>query len=134
MDRTVSYNIVLPTFLLDSVFVATWAKMSVIASEASGSFFPKTLRSFKIFTLKKHSRYKCFLKFIYAKTKQSKNAESACQSKFFHLFLFTLHSSVLLYLQLYIINLQKVKKKNICQKVALIYFLIEFSLKLTSAL
>lgn len=54
IERTVSYRIVLPTFLLDSVFVATWARMSVIASEASGSFLPKTRSSFSIFTFKIH--------------------------------------------------------------------------------
>lgn len=50
MDNTVSYKMVLPTFLLVSVLVATWARMSFMASEASTSFMPSTRRSFNILT------------------------------------------------------------------------------------
>lgn len=41
---------VLPTFLLVSVFVATWAKISFIASDASASLWPSILKSRRIFT------------------------------------------------------------------------------------
>lgn len=52
IDKTVSYRMVLPTFLLVSVFVATWARMSFIASEASASFFPSILSRRRILTWK----------------------------------------------------------------------------------
>lgn len=58
MVSTVSYKIVFPTFLLVSVLVATWAKMSFIASEVSGSFFPKILSKRRILTLNKFSMIK----------------------------------------------------------------------------
>lgn len=55
IDKTVSYKIVLPTFLLVSVFVATCAKISFIASDASESLCPKILNKRKIFTCKNGS-------------------------------------------------------------------------------
>uniref|UniRef100_A0A224Y1K1 Uncharacterized protein n=1 Tax=Panstrongylus lignarius TaxID=156445 RepID=A0A224Y1K1_9HEMI len=50
IDNTVSYNIVFPTFLLVSVLVATCAKISFIASDASTSFLPNILSNRSILT------------------------------------------------------------------------------------
>lgn len=55
IESTVSYRMVFPTFLLVSVLVATWAKMSFIASEASLSFLPRILSRRRILTCKKGS-------------------------------------------------------------------------------
>merc|ERR1719431_308128 len=55
MDKTVSYNIAFPTFLLVSVFVATWASISFIVSEALGSFLPSILSSLRFLICRKGS-------------------------------------------------------------------------------
>lgn len=52
IDKTVSYKIVFPTFLLVSVLVATCAKISFIASEASASLCPSIRSRRRIFTYK----------------------------------------------------------------------------------
>lgn len=52
IDKTVSYKIVFPTFLLVSVLVATCAKISFIASEASASLCPSMRSRRRIFTYK----------------------------------------------------------------------------------
>mgnify|MGYP007100401271 CR=1 FL=1 len=48
--RTVSYRIELPTFLAASVLVATWARMSFMASLASTSPLPSNRRRRRILT------------------------------------------------------------------------------------
>lgn len=52
---THSYRIEFPVFLFDSVFVAIWAKMSFISSEASGFFSPRNLSAYRILTCKNGS-------------------------------------------------------------------------------
>ena len=53
--KTVSYKIELPTFLVESVLVATWARMSFIVSLAWGSPFPRIRRRRRILTWRKGS-------------------------------------------------------------------------------
>lgn len=55
MERTVSYRMAFPTFLEDSVLVATCARMSFMVSEASLSPQPRILSSFRIFTWRRRT-------------------------------------------------------------------------------
>ena len=55
MVKTVSYRIAFPTFLEDSVFVATCARMSFIADEASTSPLPSNRKRRRIFTCRNGS-------------------------------------------------------------------------------
>ena len=53
--RTVSYKMEFPTFLVESVLVATWARMSFMVSLACGSPFPSIRRRRRILTWRKGS-------------------------------------------------------------------------------
>lgn len=53
--RTVSYKIEFPTFLVESVLVATCARMSFISSEALASPRPRRRRRRRILTWRKGS-------------------------------------------------------------------------------
>lgn len=48
MVKTASYKMLFPTFLLESVLVATWASKSFIVSLDSASPFPKSLSKRRI--------------------------------------------------------------------------------------